>query len=261
MKINLMLGMLKSMTGKKANLSQYVFKKEGQKIYFQEMVHVADKSVYEEVNQDIKLFLQNNPNGKVYLEGIHGDEMDGKILNDKFMAILGVKQPEGQYYLFLKELYQLMAYVGRLQAQAPENYLKDIPEEKLVKADMTFKNLYEELKNVEETPLEKRSVFDPKSKTYELFYSLRFPGFFLKHLLRAVAFKKREISLMSPDLPALKEVGKVILHDRNKIILDFIKNSPDKEIFLTYGAAHLKEVKELLLNEGYSFELVKNVSF
>lgn len=259
--MNLLSGVIKSMLGKKAELTQYVFKKNDQEIYFQEMVHVADKKVYSQVNQEIKQFLNTYPEGKIYLEGIHGPEEDGKLLNDKFMSIIGVKQPEGAYYLFLKELYKTIAYVTRLQAQDNSNYLKDIPEEKWVKADMTFKELYEEIKHSEETPLEKRSEFNPKASTYDLLYKLWFPGFLLKHILRAVALKKREISLFSPDLPAFKDVGKVILHDRNKIILNFIKNSPDKKIFLTYGAAHLKEVKELLINEGYSFSTIKHIDY
>jgi hypothetical protein len=261
MKTSLLSGVIKSMLGKKAALTQYVFKKNDQEIYFQEMVHVADKKVYEQVNQEIKNFLNLHPEGKIYLEGIHGDEEDGKVLNDKLMSIIGVKQPEGAYYLFLKELYKTIAYVTRLQAQDNTNYLKNIPEDKWVKADMTFKELYEQIKHSEETPIEKRSEFDPKASTYDLLHKLWFPGFLFKHVLRAVALKKREISLFSPDLPALKDVGKVILHDRNQIILNFIKNSSDKKIFLTYGAAHLKEVKELLIQEGYTFKTVKDIEY
>lgn len=261
MKLSFILPMLKSILGKKAYLSQYKFQKNDQVIYFQEMVHIAPSKVYEDVNKSIKTFLQTYPEGKIYLEGIHGDEKDSQALNDKLMKVVGVKQPEGKYYMFIKELYKSIALITDLQAQDDKNYLKDIPEEKKVKADMSFTELYDKIKNCEESEEAKRVEFNPESEKVKELKQSKLLSFLLRHLLCAILLKKRDASLFNGEVGPFKEVGKIILNDRNQVILNFIKTSQDKQIFLTYGAAHLKEVKELLIKDGYSFESVKEIVY
>lgn len=254
-----LLPILKSMiTNEKAYLNQYCFENGTKTIYFQEMIHVGSERLYSEINQSIKNFLEENKRGKVYLEGIHGQEKDGQQFNDKIMKIFGLKKPKNIDGMFFKELYKQLSYLAGLSAQHPENYLKDIPEKKIVKADMDYLQMLEHMENI---PLPKKEIdvsFDQES--WDKLKKLKFPGWLLKNFLRSMTIHKDSLRIgeKSPSQAAFQNL---ILHKRNIFLLNILEQTKDKKIFVTYGAAHTKEIKQELLKLGYTCSIVKKIEF
>lgn len=243
---------------KEALLNQLVFTKGQRTIVLQEMIHIGEEKMYQEINKDIHDFIQNNENAKVYLEGIYGEKEDIASLNTKMMGIFGIKQTKSMNTLFLKEIYKNIAQVTGLSLQSPDNYLKNIDEKLLVKADFTYAQMYEHIKDIEDA--KNIEEFPITQKGWDFLTKAKVPGIIIKKFIKNALINKDEIKTPSKFTNFIK-LQEVILHERNKFVIELLMKTRHKNIFMTYGAAHTKEIKEELVKKGFTCETRKKIAF
>lgn len=238
---------------KQAYLNQYEFKNGDKSITLQEMIHVAPEDVYESINEEIKSFIKENPEGRIYLEGVYGAVEDCKKLNKKMSQIMNIEVSDVPDNLFIKQIYHIISRVTGWQLQAKENYLKDVAESCMVKADMTYAEMLSHLKHIKPGK-GKKTELSVDEKTLDMVIKMRLPGMLLRKLLLSVA--------ANPNKAAESEIGDImpiILDKRNAKLLEIIVANGDKDIFVTYGAAHSFGLKKDLQDLGYTCELKKKV--
>lgn len=223
--------------------------KNNHAIYFQEMIHIGSIDFYKNVNQEIKSFIEKS-NGVVLIEGVKGKEEEIENLNILMFRKLGYQFEE--VVPSLKDVYKFFVTALHLEAQSDNIYLKDISEQHIVKADIEALKLIKILDTLEEKKtlktITKKDVEDGKNNLNKLF------KFGLLRILAKLFLKimiKRKKSIRGSGLI------KIILNDRNKVLLDFIENHKEKDQFITYGAAHFEEIKEELIKNGYQNKVVK----
>lgn len=243
---------------KDAFLNQLVFTKGHRTIVLQEMVHIGEERMYMEINKDIHEFIQNHEHAKIYLEGIYGEEPDIAALNRKMMGIFGIKQTQNTNTLFLKEIYKNVAQVANLSLQSPNNYLKDVDEKILVKADFTYAQMYEHIKDIEDA--EHTGEFPITQKGWDLLTKAKIPGLIIKKFIKNAIINKDKMKPPSKFANFVK-LQEVILHERNMFVLDMLMKTRHKNIFMTYGAAHTKEIQKELMKKGFSCEIRKSIVF
>lgn len=253
------IGMIKALiSGQRAYLQQHLFEKDQRQIIIQEMVHIGSEKMYEDINASICEYLQTYPDAKVYLEGIYGNKADSEKLNIKMMGILGVRQSKDMNTLFLKSLYKGLAYVAGLSVQDNDNYLKNVPKASQVKADVTFGEMYEWIKDIPEATV--KIDFSMEEAALELAKKLKFPGFMLRQILRATLLNKDGLDKQKGTLGMI-QLQRVILQQRNEFLINKLLRARTKNVFVTYGAAHLKEVKQALIEKGFTHRVVKEIAF
>lgn len=253
-----LFSILKNMLNSKpVYMGQYLFTKGDRRITFQEMIHVAGEDLYKNINNDIKEFLNTYENGKIYLEGIHGDNKYLHLNNKKMMGIFGIKEPVDNTVLFLKKYYYNLAYITGLEVQQENNYLNNIANDKRVKADITHEELWGLIKDLPESK-KKTDILLENKKEIEKAKGSKLLCWITKKVLRSAALSRNSWGSFKKT-EALQLFHKVILNERNKVLLDMLNTSSDKDIFVTYGAAHFEEIKENLISQGYHCKLIKNL--
>ena len=129
---------------KPASLDTILLKrKDGKFVTLQAMMHIAPTEFYQHVNTNIKAFLYNNPEGRVFLEGVYNIEGDLESKEQMQQILSGSLPLEND--VELKDLYQAFAKFLDWDMQSKENYLANIPEDVLMKADISsqeFVKLY-----------------------------------------------------------------------------------------------------------------------
>ena len=129
---------------KPASLDTVLLKrKDGKLVTLQAMMHIAPAEFYQHVNTNIKSFLYTHPNGKVFLEGVYNIEGDLESKEQMQQILSGSLFLEKD--VELKDLYQAFAKFLGWNMQATENYLNGVPDDVLVKADISsqeFVRLY-----------------------------------------------------------------------------------------------------------------------
>lgn len=143
------------------SLDTLVFKNnDGRIVVLQAMSHVAPEDFYTHVNNNIKSFLNTHNDGKIFLEGIYNDNEDdinNKEFVQKLKKIVGEVIPvddETGFDGYYKSLADTLGWA----MESDDNYLKDIPKDSLVKADITAQELiklYDNKINDSKEPKEK----------------------------------------------------------------------------------------------------------
>lgn len=243
-----------------AFLTQYTFTKKDKTVVLQEMVHVSHGDTYESINHDIKKFIEHKPDAKIYLEGVYGEKKDSIKFNNKLASLFGLElvQPE---VMFLKDIYQSVASITGWQMQGTHNYLKDIEESKLVKADITYSQMYEYIKNIEDDHKKEKIKFSINPKLINFLKTIKLPGYAAKKIITNVVINTKADNQLSKSTGKFKELFTVILNKRNEHLLHMIEKNSDKNIFVTYGAAHPKGIKNELQQLGYTCTTERKINF
>lgn len=236
-------------------------RKDGKFITLQSMMHIAPAEFYRHVNTNIKSFLYTHPNGKVFLEGVYNieDDLESK---EQMQQILS-----GSLFLEkdveLKDLYQAFAKFLGWDMQSAENYLNGIPDNVLVKADISsqeFVRLYNAQKSdkADEKTAQNnkrwgealRALLDKKENKVtqkDLEEIVQNKDNFSSRIVKPIIKKglKTAIASAQANQDILKELSirdpilsSIIIDTRNNRLIDMIEQA-DTDIFVTYGAAHL----------------------
>lgn len=250
-----------------AYLYQYEFKKLNQTVILQEMVHVSHENTYKSVNNEIKDFLKNNSNARIYLEGVYGEDEHCLKVNQKLMDLLNIdvknENTTNTQTLFLKEIYKAVAKVSGWQLQNNDNYLKDIENKYLVKADITYEQMYKNLSTLTIEHKEEKTNVSINNDIINFLQKIKLPGFFAKKAINYTLLKTNK-GVNDKDYfkdHAFNQIKPIILEKRNLFLVDLVVNNKDENIFITYGAAHSIGIKQLLQEKGYTCELKKKISF
>lgn len=247
---------------KPASLDTILLKrKDGKFVTLQAMMHIAPAEFYQHVNTNIKSFLYTHQNGKVFLEGVYNIEGDLES-KEQIQQILS-----GSLFLEkdveLKDLYQAFAKFLGWDMQSTENYLKGIPDDVLVKADISsqeFVRLYNAQKTdkVEQGSDPKGNKLakiladfldkkDAKITQKDLEEIVQNKDNFSSRIVKPIIKKglKTAIASAQANQDILKELSirdpllsSIIIDTRNNRLIDMIEQA-DTNIFVTYGAAHL----------------------
>ena len=266
---------------KPASLDTILLKrKDGKFVTLQAMMHIAPTEFYQHVNTNIKSFLYSNSKGRVFLEGVYN--IDGDLESKEQMQhILSGSLPL-EKDVELKDLYQALAKFLDWDVQSKENYLVDIPEDVLVKADISsqeFVKLYNAQKSGKSDQesghqsknlgkilanfLDKEGNKITQKDLEELvqnkdnFNSRIVKPIIKKGLKTGIASAQshqdilKELSIRDPILSS------IIIDTRNNRLIDMIEQS-DTDVFVTYGAAHLYCGDFALINalQSRGYELV-----
>lgn len=254
-------------------------KKDGKFVTLQAMMHIAPAEFYQHVNTNIKSFLYTHPNGKVFLEGVYNIEGDLES-KEQMQQILS-----GSIFLEkdveLKDLYQAFAKFLGWEMQSSENYLNGIPDDVLVKADISsqeFVRLYNaQSDKVDEATVKNKKRWGEALKAFldkkenkvtqkDLEEIVQNKDNFSSRIVKPIIKKglKTAIASAQSNQDILKELSirdpilsSIIIDTRNNRLIDMIEQS-DTDIFVTYGAAHLYCGDFALINvlKSRGYELV-----
>lgn len=250
-----------------AYLYQYEFKKLNQTVILQEMVHVSHENTYKSINNEIKDFLKNNKNALIYLEGVYGENDHCLKVNQRLMDLLNInvtsENASNTETFFLKEIYKAVAKVSGWQLQGSDNYLKDIENKYLVKADMTYEQMYQNLEPLAIEHKKEKTNVSINNDLINFLQKIKLPGIFAKKAINYTLLKTNK-GINDKDYfkdPQFNQIKPIILDKRNFFLVDLITKNKDEKIFITYGAAHSVGIKQLLQEKGYTCEVKKKISF
>lgn len=222
-----------------ATLDTLVFKNEqGKTVVLQGMAHIAPKDFFNYVNSNIKNFLNESPNGKIFTEGVNIDkETDLADINNTVSTLASLNED-----LDLTNYYRSMATFLGMQYENDSNYLDNVNKDILVNADLSAKDflkIYGEQKSIKneedldnENALSKKDLDDMvKNKDNPTFY---FKKFSKKLSLKIGLLQTQENKCLGGD----DLWTTVLLDERNRNLINMIEKEPS-DIFVTYGSAHL----------------------
>lgn len=210
------------------SLDTLVFKNnDGRTVVLQAMSHVAPEDFYTHVNHNIKSFLNAHNDGKIFLEGIYNgneDDINDKEFVQKLKKVVGEVIPvddETGFDGYYKSLADTLGWA----MESDDNYLKDIPKDSLVKADIT------------------------KDKSI---ISLLFNQLIVKrYMLQGIINARHNNSTLDNN----ETINDIVLDARNSHLINMIEKS-SSDVFVTYGAAHLYcgnvPLIDTLKNRGYT---------
>lgn len=242
------------------SLDTLVFKNnDGRIVVLQAMSHVAPEDFYTHVNNNIKLFLNTHNDGKIFLEGSYNDNEDdinNKEFIQKLKKIVGEVIPvddETGFDGYYKSLADTLGWA----MESDDNYLKDIPKDSLVKADITaqeliklYDNKINDSKEPKEKPLAQDKLNDitkDKNIVSSLFNKLIVKRSELQGIINA--------QHNNSTLDNNETINDIVLDARNSHLINMIEKS-SSDVFVTYGAAHLYcgnvPLIDTLKNRGYT---------
>ena len=265
---------------KPASLDTVLLKrKDGKLVTLQAMMHIAPAEFYKHVNTNIKSFLYTNPNGQIFLEGVYNLENDleskeqmQQILSSSLFLEKDVE---------LKDLYQAFAKFLGWNMQDVENYLNGVPDDVLVKADISSQE-FVRLYNAQSDKVDEATIKNKKrwGETLKAFLDKKENKITQKDLEEIVQNKdnlnarivkpiikkglKTAIASAQSGSDILKELSvrdpllsSIIIDTRNNRLIDMIEQA-ETDIFVTYGAAHLYCGDFALINalKSRGYELV-----
>ena len=246
---------------KPASLDTVLLKrKDGKFVNLQTMMHIAPAEFYQHVNTNIKSFLYTHPNGKVFLEGVYNIEGDLESKEQMQQILSGSLFLEKD--VELKDIYQAFAKFLGWNMQSAENYLNGIPDDVLVKADISsqeFVRLYNaQSDKVDEATVKNKTRWGEALKAFldkkenkvtqkDLEEIVQNKDNFSSRMVKPIIKKglKTAIASAQSNQDILKELSirdpllsSIIIDTRNNRLIDMIEQA-DTDIFVTYGAAHL----------------------
>lgn len=265
---------------KPASLDTVLLKrKDGKLVTLQAMMHIAPAEFYQHVNTNIKSFLYTHPNGKVFLEGVYNIEGDLESKEQMQQILSGSLFLEKD--VELKDLYQAFAKFLGWNMQATENYLNGVPDDVLVKADISSQE-FVRLYNAQSDKVDEATIKNKKrwGETLKAFLDKKENKITQKDLEEIVQNKdnlnarivkpiikkglKTAIASAQSGSDILKELSvcdpllsSIIIDTRNNRLIDMIEQA-ETDIFVTYGAAHLYCGDFALINalKSRGYELV-----
>lgn len=247
---------------KPASLDTVLLKrKDGKLVTLQAMMHIAPAEFYKHVNTNIKSFLYTHPNGKVFLEGVYNIEGDIESKEQMQQILSGSLFLEKD--VELKDLYQAFAKFLGWNMQDAENYLNGIPDDVLVKVDISsqeFVRLYNAQKSdkVDEKTVQNSKRWGEALKAFldkkenkitqkDLEEIVQNKDNLNARIIKPIIKKglKTAIASAQSGSDILKELSvrdpllsSIIIDTRNNRLIDMIEQA-ETDIFVTYGAAHL----------------------
>jgi hypothetical protein len=242
------------------SLDTLVFKNnDGRIVVLQAMSHVAPEDFYTHVNNNIKSFLNTHNDGKIFLEGIYNDNEDD-INNKKFVQklkkIVGEVIPVDDKTGF-DGYYKSLADTLRWAMVSDDNYLKDIPKDSLVKANITAQELiklYDNKINDSKEPKEKPLAQDKLNditKDKNIVSSLFNKLIVKRSVLQGIINAQHNNSTLDNN----ETINDIVLDAQNSHLINMIEKS-SSDVFVTYGAAHLycgnAPLIDTLKNRGYT---------
>lgn len=242
------------------SLDTLVFKNnDGRIVVLQAMSHVAPEDFYTHVNNNIKSFLNTHNDWKIFLDGIYNDNEDdinNKEFVQKLKKIVGEVIPvddETGFDGYYKSLADTLGWA----MESDDNYLKDIPKDSLVKADITaqeliklYDNKINDSKEPKEKPLAQDKLNDitkDKSIVSSLFNKL----IVKRSVLQGIINAQHNNSTLDNN----ETINDIVLDARNRHLINMVEKS-SSDVFVTYGAAHLYcgnvPLIDTLKNRGYT---------
>ena len=242
------------------SLDTLVFKNnDGKTVVLQAMSHVAPEDFYTHVNSNIKTFLNTHKAGKIFLEGIYNgndDDINDKEFVQKLKKVVGEVIPvddETGFDGYYKSLADTLGWA----MESDDNYLKDIPKDSLVKADITAQELiklYDNKINDSKEPKEKPLAQDKLNditKDKNIVSSLFNKLIVKRSVLQGIINAQHNNSTLDNN----ETINDIVLDARNSHLINMIEKS-SSDVFVTYGAAHLYcgdfPLIDTLKNRGYT---------
>ena len=261
------VGLLRDKNKAKLFVHQYQ-NKDGNKIYLQEMMHIAPTKFYEHVNQNIKNFIFDNDkkskSSLILIEGIKNNvdenKFNGRDVAKQLQEIIA-KLMFLDKDVSLSETYESFAYGLNWDSQKKDKYILNIDNEQLIRADVFDYELLDLLieRNIIHQINHKNSFFkniprrllrtkDKLQNSAEKIKNSSVRQRFLRAIIRNAIISDEEQSgllfnLMkyqkTEQFAALFTFMDVILKERNKVLIDYIKKHHNEaNLFITYGKMH-----------------------
>lgn len=222
-----------------ATLDTLVFKNEqGKTVVLQGMSHIAPNNFFTHVNSNIKEFLENHPNSKVFTEGVKVNKDTN--LNQVNNAMSDFTALNGD--LDLPHYYRSIAKFTGMQYESDSDYLNNVSKDILVNADLSgddFLKVYNEQKSIKGEQKSGSNNAMTKKELDKMLENKDSPFAYFKKLSYRASFKNALSSAQEAKCNQQSELmTSVLLDERNRNLINMIEKEPS-DIFVTYGSAHL----------------------
>lgn len=219
-------------------VNSYQFTKDNKTIIFQEMVHFGEDSYFKEVNKDIDYYKSL---GYIYFYEMIKVESD----NDKKEMITNLGLSE--------DIFTIISLSTKLESQ--HNYMKTT--DKDINADITAKQLNDNFSkltlNNNDSSLRKANdiIIDTFSK---LTFDNHISTIISKNIMKLGLYVNKVINIQDVNL------NKVIIKQRNDVLIKMINSSKEESIYVQYGQLHYKDFESKMLASGYDVKLLDSKS-
>ncbi|MDD3144875.1 MAG: hypothetical protein PHV23_02070 [Candidatus Gracilibacteria bacterium] len=234
----------------KAKMPEYTISNGEKTVVFQAMVHIASKSFYDKIIENLTKFKQDG--GVYFFEGVKpGTEENMNAFNDA----IGIQ--------FESDLYENFSKLYGVTFQKPEDFL-GLVNDLDFNVDLNINQiveLYNE-KNIRSGE-QKAKYSPPLDANKEILNTLASLN---DRELKVLVYLNQAILNLIIGSDSLQSVLSenfnnemlfdVILNGRNKVLVDEISKSEYNKIYITYGLLHFKGVLEQLQKQDPRWQIV-----
>lgn len=213
-------------------VNTYKFTNNSKTIIFQEMVHFGEDSYFMSVNEDITNY--KNKDYVYFYELINVESEEDKAL---MISNLGLTE----------NVFKTIADSTKLDSQ--HNHMNIKNED--VNADITAKQLND---NFSKENHDNKVLVEANKIVNDVFSKFSFDSqlstFISRNIMKLGLIINKYFSVQDPT------VNKVIIEQRNDVLLSMIKESSNDKIYVQYGQLHFNDFSDKMLSAGYTFEII-----
>ncbi|CAF1432768.1 unnamed protein product [Didymodactylos carnosus] len=210
----------------------------GKRVIFQEMLHAADETFYQFVNNDIKHFSSTLLADFIILKESclnYKDDMEEDELELKQMVLEYFYSDDRHIFKFERGLtfahiIKQLAALSGLHVQSNQNYLKDIPCDVIRNDNLDLNTIITEFQRLRPPPCnDNRTIFNVTQNNLNEFLT------------------------KCPLYPTSSSAVRTVMIDlRNEYLVRVIQDEIRQHIYVPWGRRHYLGVERLLLKSGFT---------
>lgn len=227
----------------------------GQKVVFVAMMHIAKGDFYSEKNASLKKLAENN--FTILAEGVQSGSPESE---EKLNKIMG--------FDFVNDGYEKFAKILALTPQSLDNTYGGIDENRLKSVEPSIDDIVNSVHSGATTELQDADIIAKDIEEFEKAFTMMTPNerkFTQNLMLAAMNFVFKysdEIQEILAEQTGLQaDFMRVILDERNKPVVEYIKNNPTENIAVVYGDLHFDGIFAGLKQHDASWKMVSTESF
>lgn len=219
------------------------------------MMHIAKENFYTEKNTSLKKLAENN--FTILAEGVQSGSPESE---EKLNKIMG--------FDFVNEGYEKFAKILALTPQSLDNTYEGIDENRLKSVEPSIDDIVNAVHSGATTELQDADIIAKDIEEFEKAFTMMTPNerkFTQDSMLAAMNFIFKysdEIQQILVEQTGLQaDFMRVILDERNKPVVEYIKNNPTENIAVVYGDLHFDGIFLGLKQHDASWKMVSTEVF
>lgn len=213
-------------------VNTYKLTKDNKTIIFQEMVHFGSDEYFKEINTEIAKYKGDNYKYYYELIKVESEEDKKEMINN-----LGLSE----------NIFATISKSTKLESQ--HSYMNIRDED--INADITAKQLNDNFKKVNHN---NSTLIEANKLVNNVFSKVNFES----ELSTIVSKNIMKLGLFINDYFNIQDesLTKVIIEQRNDVLISMIKNNGDNKIYVQYGKLHFKDFSNKMEANGYEIKLI-----